>query len=239
MGVAAAAGVRLGAAAAAWLGGVALQLRQPDLWTATAYAALAAAGLLLAAWAGRHGAARLAGVALAAFALTGGHALLQSADALPAALENRELVLTGTVAQLPRVVPDGRRFLFQVESARLDGRAVDVPRTLSLGWYRGWGEDGAGLPEELRAGQRWRFGARLRAPHGTLNPHGFDHELWLFEQGVRAVGSVRASPARPAERLPDAAGFQVERLRQHVRDAIEPARRRPACRGRAGRAGGG
>ena len=25
----------------------------------------------------------------------------------------------------------------------------------------------------------------LRQPHGTLNPHGFDLELWLFEQGIR------------------------------------------------------
>ena len=42
---------------------------------------------------------------------------------------------------------------------------------------------------------------RLKAPHGNLNPHGFDYELWLWEQGVQATGYVRAgardaAPAR-------------------------------------------
>ena len=38
---------------------------------------------------------------------------------------------------------------------------------------------------------------RLKAPHGHINPHGFDYELWLWEQGVQATGYVRAGPARP------------------------------------------
>jgi hypothetical protein len=71
----------------------------------------------------------------------------------------------------------------------------------------------------LRAGQRWRFTLRLRQPHGSMNPHGFDYEMQLFEQGVRATGSVRDAPA--PELLQRAAGFPVERLRQRVRDAIE------------------
>ncbi len=70
----------------------------------------------------------------------------------------------------------------------------------------------------MRAGQRWRFTVRLRQPHGNLNPHGFDYELNLFEQGVRATGYVRDAPA---ELLDPAAGFIVERMRQRVRDAIE------------------
>ena len=44
----------------------------------------------------------------------------------------------------------------------------------------------------LRAGQRWRLLVRLKQPHGNANPHGFDYELYLFEQGVRATGYVRA-----------------------------------------------
>ena len=35
---------------------------------------------------------------------------------------------------------------------------------------------------------------RLRRPHGNLNPNGFDYELLLFEQGVRATGYVRDGP---------------------------------------------
>ena len=74
---------------------------------------------------------------------------------------------------------------------------------------------------ELRPGQRWRFTVRLRRPHGNLNPHGFDYELQLFEQGVRATGYVRDAP--PPQLLDEAAGFPVERLRQRVRDAIYAA----------------
>ena len=58
---------------------------------------------------------------------------------------------------------------------------------------------------------------RLRQPHGNLNPHGFDYELALFEQGVRATGYVRDAPATL---LDASAGYPVERLRQRVRDAI-------------------
>ena len=67
------------------------------------------------------------------------------------------------------------------------------------------------------AGQRWTLNVRLRRPHGNLNPHGFDYELQLFEQGVRATGYVRDAPP---QRLDDAAAYPVERLRQRLRDAI-------------------
>ena len=60
---------------------------------------------------------------------------------------------------------------------------------------------------------------RLRQPHGNLNPHGFDYELFLFEQGMRATGYVR--DAATNQRLADAAGHPAERLRQRVRDAID------------------
>jgi competence protein ComEC len=124
------------------------------------------------------------------------------------------------VASLPQSGPNGLRFRFEVEQALLDGRPAVVPQRVSLGWYKGFHEDAVlSQPQaELRAGQRWRFVARLRQPHGHLNPHGFDHELALFEQGVRAVGYVRDTPP---QRLADAAGYPVERLRQKLRDALQ------------------
>jgi len=225
--------------ALAWLGGTALQLQQPALWPAAMQAALFAAALLAAglAWRARGAWRTLAivlALALAAFALSATRAQWRLADALPPALEGRDLVLTGVVAQMPRRGPDGVRFVFAVEQAALDGAAVRVPSRVSLGWYRSGAGDDEGLAtpqapfDGLAAGQRWRFVARLGAPHGSLNPHGFDHELWLFEQGVRAVGSVRASAATPAQRLAVDAGAPIERARQWVRDAIE--RRVPDAR---------
>ena len=32
---------------------------------------------------------------------------------------------------------------------------------------------------------------RLQRPHGNANPYGFDYEVWLLEQGLRATGYVR------------------------------------------------
>jgi competence protein ComEC len=148
-------------------------------------------------------------------------------EALAPALEGRDLVLTGTVAELPRVSALGVRFVLEVESAQLVDkrqgaapaeRPVDVPQRVSLAWFQGWDVDTAlsrpALP--LVAGDRWRLPVRLKRPHGAVNPHGFDLERWLFEQDLRATGHVRPG----AQRLEAAAAHPLERLRQHWRDAI-------------------
>ncbi len=218
--------------AAAWLGGVAWQLQQATLWPieTIALAAVAALALTALAWPWRRGwpgALLMAlGVALLAFTSTHWRAELRLADRLPAALEGQDIVIVGTVAELPRTGLTGTRFVLEPEQALLRGAPVRVPQKLSLGWYRGPDEDGSlsgslsGPAEELRAGQRWRLTVRLRQPHGTLNPHGFDLELWAFERGLGASGYVRARPDSPPQKLAEAAGHPVERLRQRVRDAL-------------------
>ena len=117
-------------------------------------------------------------------------------DRLPAELEGQELQVTGVVASLPQRNASGLRFRFDVERATMQGRDVAVPQQLALGWYTGFHEDAALSPpqQSLGAGQRWRFAVKLRQPHGNLNPHGFDYELAMFEQGVRATGYVRDVP---------------------------------------------
>jgi len=210
------------------LAGCAWQLQEAALWPGAAYAAGAALGALalLAVVAMRRPAAGVLLMALVASAAlgwgaTGWRAGARLAEALAAPLEGVDIELTGVVASLPVRRSDGVRFRFEVESARREGRAVAVPRLLALGWYRGR-EEGSGAADSLdslRAGQRWRFTVRLRQPHGLANPHGFDYELWLFEQGVRATGSVRSK--LPPQWLQDAAGQPVERARQDVRDALQ------------------
>jgi competence protein ComEC len=206
----------------AWLAGVALQLYERALLPLGVYvalAALAAAGaiaLLTQAWARRYALIAAAGV-LGGFASTGWQASLRLAETLPAEIEGRDIVVTGVVASLPQQGPSGLRFRFVVDPG---SAPAGVPATLALGWYAGYHEDAALVQprQALRAGQRWRFTVRLRQPHGSLNPHGFDYELALFEQGVRATGYVRDAP--PAALLEAGAGYPVERLRQRVRDAI-------------------
>ena len=113
------------------------------------------------------------------------------------------------------------RFRFEVESARWAGDADSACRArpahragLVRGQHRLWGARRAGLRAEPRrraravhAGERWRMTVRLKAPHGNLNPHGFDYELWLWEQGVQATGYVRtgARDAAPAAHRRDLA----------------------------------
>ena len=219
-------GLRAAALALAAIGGAALQLQQPALWPGAAYVALLALAMIafMLAWASARArnAVLLLGVACAMFAATGLRAGHRLADTLPAVLEGKDLVVTGVVASLPRQSPDGVRFNFEVDGATHEGAPVAVPKLVSLGWYRGWDGDAliAAPFEALRAGQRWRFTVRLKAPHGALNPHGFDFELWLFEQGIRASGDVRATAQATASRLDDSAAHPIERLRQRVRDAI-------------------
>jgi competence protein ComEC len=61
----------------------------------------------------------------------------------------------------------------------------------------------------------------LKAPHGNLNPQGFDYELWLWEQGVMATGTVRAGK-RDATPLKLGASWRyaIAQARQAVRTRI-------------------
>ncbi len=217
-------GSLLAALALAWIAGVAAHLQLRSLGSTGLMAGLAGLGAigLAAAWRWpRAFAIGAVGAALLGFGASGWRANLRLADALPEVIEGRDLIVTGVVASLPQRSASGLRFRFEVDAATLDGQAARVPELIVVGWYKGQHEDAAlTQPQaELRAGQRWRFAMRLRQPHGNLNPHGFDYELQLFEQGVRATGSVRDAPA--PELLHRAAGYPAERLRQRVRDAIE------------------
>ena len=227
-------GQALAASLAGWVLGTALQLQQGALWPAGRYLALAmAAGavVVLALW---HRSRRpvagaallwLLAAALAAFAVTGGRAQHRLAQQLAPALEGRDVVLVGTIARMPQRSAVGWRFRFDVDEARLDGAAVRLPPRVQLAWYGSVStadETDAARPlaADLRAGDRWQLTARLKAPHGNQNPHGFDYELWLWEQGLRATGYVRTGPRDTPPRRLAVGGWSVERWRQSVRDRI-------------------
>ena len=176
---------------------------------------------------------------LLGFSLTGGRALHFQASALDPLLEGRDIAVTGTVLAMPQISEEGVRFRLAIDSARFDGRAVVLPPQIMLGWYTGFAPretKGAGpqgpqavdaalelqrQPQALRAGERWQMSVRLKAPHGNSNPHGFDYELWLWEQGIQATGYVRAGPGdAPPVMLSSRWSHPVERARQSVREAI-------------------
>jgi competence protein ComEC len=202
----------------AFAAGIAWLQWQPSLPTLPVLGVLAAAGLLLLA------AIRLprwrvvapAGAFLLGIAWAGWLADQRLADALPAALEGRDIEVVGVVAGLPQRFDNGLRFDFDVEEA-----PAALPARVSLAWYRGFRreeDDDAHAVPELRAGERWRLKVRLKRPHGNLNPHGFDYEAWLFERRLRATGYVR--PADVNGRLDDFVarpGYAVERVRENIR----------------------
>jgi competence protein ComEC len=217
-------GWRLGGLALAWIAGVALQLNERSLMAPAVYLAALGGGVLLiaAAWRWRRVFfLALLGVLALGWGSAGWRAGERLAQGLPDALEGADIQIVGVVSSLPQRSASGLRFRFDVEQASSHGRDVALPPLLVLGWYAGFHEDAVLSPmqQALGAGQRWRFTVRLRQPHGNLNPHGFDHELNLFEPGVRATGTVRDAP--PPSLLERAAGHPVERARQHLRDAID------------------
>jgi competence protein ComEC len=221
-------------AAIGWVAGTALQLRQPDLWDSPVYAALIALAVALWLLSGSRSVtprwtavlAGLTSMALA-FGLCGARASLFARDAMLPELEGRDIAIVGVVAAMPQHNETGTRFRLLVEEAQAGGQAVPLPPRIQLSWYSAMrgdlaqAMDGAGSLPELRAGERWRLTVRLKAPHGNSNPHGFDYELWLWEQGLQATGYVRAgrNDAAP-ERLGQTWRHPVELARQHVRDAI-------------------
>jgi competence protein ComEC len=234
-----------------FVAGAALQLQQRGLQPGWVYAASLLASALVAgvcvrclrAWAPGAAAALLLAL-LFGFGLTGLRAVIFQAGALAPALEGRDIEVTGRVMAMPQRNDEGLRFRFAVESARLDGAAVHLPPRIYLGWYAGFGfrepTASAGGPDNpeadtraaavlalqrqppaLRAGERWQMTVRLKAPHGNSNPHGFDYELWLWEQGLQGTGYVRAGPRDPVPRLlDDSWRHPVERARQVLRDAV-------------------
>ena len=211
--------------------GAALQLQQIDLFAWQIYMAFVLLALVGYTCAASKTIAidKRMGLALMAFALlgfgaTGLRANAYLVDGLNPALEGRDLRVTGVVTNLPQRSEAGLRFRFEVESATLDGQSAHLPPRLDVAWYGESALSVAGLSRPLpnvQAGERWAITLRVKAPHGTRNPHGFDYELWLWELGVQATGYVRAGAKDPApQRLAQTWRYPVALARQIVRGRI-------------------
>lgn len=229
--------------------GALVQLQQAQLWPLGGYAALAAlalvTGRLAVRWAGRAAVGALwwaltAGLAMVA--VTGWRGVLYQDTALEPMLEGRDLLVEGWVADMPRRAEAGWQFEFAPGRAELEGQTVELPPRIRLSWsvrppsaatstMEHQAPD-AERPAGLRVGQQWRFVVRLKRPHGLSNPHGFDTELWMWEQGLQAAGYVRQgrNVAAPVW-LEDSDRYPVQQARQWLRDRIMARVRSPEAAG--------
>lgn len=158
----------------------------------------------------------------AGFFFAAGMAQLRLADALPAAWEGQDIQLVGVVASLPQMQERGERFLFDVE--QVETPDAHVPQRLSVAHYFAGFRESApnSAVHQFHAGERWRLTVRLKRPHGTYNPYGFDAEVWALERNIRAIGYLRKSPANARlQALVWRPGYLVEHVREGIRDRFQ------------------
>lgn len=156
---------------------------------------------------------------IAAFACVLGfyHAAWQAeqrlAVGLPDEWQGRDIEVIGVIAQLPRSYQQGLHFSFDVE--KILTPQAKVPPHIYLSTYY----EKPATPLALHAGERWRLTLRLKQPHGSSNPHGFDFEVWALENNVRAIGYVH-NKGNNIRIDTQARGFsyRIESWREAVRD---------------------
>ena len=125
---------------------------------------------------------------------------------LPESLEGIEIPVKGIIAGLPEQDERRTRFDFIITEP-----AKKLPSKLRLSWY---------FPDQaIKAGQHWSFVVKLKRPHGSLNPGGFDYERWLFTQGIGATGYVRPTP-KPVLLGRDPAWASISVWRQSIADRL-------------------
>jgi len=133
-------------------------------------------------------------------------AITRLADRLPESLEGIEIPVKGFIADLPEQDERRTRFDFIVTES-----AQKLPSKLRLSWY---------YPDQpIKAGQHWSFVVKLKRPHGSLNPGGFDYERWLFTEGVGATGYIRPSQ-KPVLLGRDSAWTSIAVWRQSITESL-------------------
>ena len=129
-------------------------------------------------------------------------------------LEGMPFLLTGEVVGLPVQQQYATSFLFKVDRAVQPLGLVTLPNMLKLNWY--------GRSTKIRAGEQWQLLVKLKKPHGTSNPHGFDYEKWLFQQHISATGYVKKSTENKRLNVASVTNISAwrESFRRHLNDLL-------------------
>jgi competence protein ComEC len=209
-----------------WVAGVAALVAQESLWSVHFYELFLLLALFCIVFSAIYflcpGRARawISGLTwalafgLLGFASSGWRAVQWQSDQLPAHWQGQSLAVEGVVADLPRATPWGWRLVLELDDGHRQWQGARLPQRLLLSWAAPAGG------EAPHAGETWRMTVRLRQPHGLANPGGGDPELWLWEQGIGATGSVRINRREAAPQRLAAAGWGLDALREGVRAGI-------------------
>lgn len=135
---------------------------------------------------------------------------------VPAGLSGDErplrLVVQGQIVSLVDRSGGNTRFVLAADR-------VDQPDGPSYGHWRfrlSWRD-----APELRPGDTWRLGVRLRAAHGYASPGAWDYEGWLYWQGIGHTGYV--DPDVPSHRLDREGCCRLTRWRDFLAESIDAA----------------
>lgn len=187
----------------------------PPVWVIATVLLLGVVGWLR----GRHG-WQMAAVFLLGLGLLMGQGAWRMASVLPTEMELREATVSGRIVELPLHEERRTRFDLIVDDADDQPEALRGYR-LRLSWYDAWRSRGdpdrQGPRWQLKAGERWRFRVKLRAPRGLRNPAAFDGERQMLLDGIAAAGHV--SDTASAQRIGSPAGIVAWREYMAIRIA--------------------
>lgn len=130
---------------------------------------------------------------------------------LPEELSGEVATISGRIASIPNRNYRRSRFEFDIDEVSFQDTPHSWKGKILLSWYS--------APDNLVAGERWQFAARLKPAHGFANTGGFDYEGWLYQKGIGATATVQ-SAAEPVK-LAAASGYVVTRWRQSIARRIQ------------------
>jgi competence protein ComEC len=163
-------------------------------------------------------------IAALAFAYAQARAWWRLQSALPAVCEQQVLQVQGVIVSVPERDARGQHVDMAIEHSV--NPACPLPARLRLNLYeqsyRGDTATPAAFMPRLQAGERWQFSVRLKRPHATRNPHGFDYAAWCLANDIGASGSiVSKAPMRKLQSLVWQPAALIAHWRANVGDRIE------------------
>jgi competence protein ComEC len=124
---------------------------------------------------------------------------IRLSDELPKGWEQKNIQVVGVVASIVKVSPRGERFLFNIEQIITPN--AQAPTKVLLNHYQQntWFNKSDQIekktlskPAKFSVGERWQLTIKLKRPHTTYNPNGYDFEAWALAHQIRAMGTIRS-----------------------------------------------